>query len=68
MRRRLNGALVRAKTGTPNNHSGLSGYVVTAYGETVGFSILVNDVKQTWPAVEFQDKLVALLARWDKPL
>lgn len=68
MRRRLGGALVRAKTGTLNNHSGLTGYVVTAYGETVGFSILVNDVKSTWPARELQNKLVALISRWDKPL
>lgn len=68
MRGRLGGAVVRAKTGTLNNHSGLSGYVVTAYGETVGFSILVNDVDQTWPAVELQDRLVMLLAAWDRPL
>lgn len=68
LRSRLGGTLVRAKTGTLNNHSGLSGYVVTAYGETVGFSIMVNDVQQTWPAVELQDKLVSLIARWDRPL
>lgn len=65
---RLGGAVVRAKTGTLNNHSGLSGYVVTAYGETVGFSILVNDLKETWPGVELQDRLVMLLASWDRPL
>jgi serine-type D-Ala-D-Ala carboxypeptidase/endopeptidase (penicillin-binding protein 4) len=68
MRHRLNGLVVRAKTGTLNNHSGLTGYVVTAYGETVAFSILVNDVKTTWPAVDFQDDFVAMLGRWDKPL
>ncbi|MFA5504251.1 MAG: D-alanyl-D-alanine carboxypeptidase/D-alanyl-D-alanine-endopeptidase [Vulcanimicrobiota bacterium] len=68
MRSRLGGSVVRAKTGTLNNHSGLSGYVVTAYGETVGFSILVNDVDITWPAVDLQDELVAMLARWDRPL
>ena len=68
MRRRLGGAVVRAKTGTLNNHSGLTGYVVTAYGETVGFSILVNDVKSTWPAVELQDDIVALLSRWEQKL
>lgn len=68
MRGRLGGCTVRAKTGTLNNHSGLTGYVVTAYGETVGFSILVNDMDTTWPAVDFQDEIVAMLARWDKPL
>lgn len=65
---RLGGALVRAKTGTLNNHTGLTGYVVTAYGQTVGFSILVNNVKETWPAVELQDHIVSLLASWNQPL
>lgn len=65
---RLGGALVRAKTGTLNNHTGLTGYVVTAYGQTVGFSILVNNVKETWPAVELQDRIVSLLASWNQPL
>jgi D-alanyl-D-alanine carboxypeptidase/D-alanyl-D-alanine-endopeptidase (penicillin-binding protein 4) len=65
---RLGGALVRAKTGTLNNHTGLTGYVVTAYGQTVGFSILVNDVKETWPAVELQDRVVSLLSGWSQPL
>jgi D-alanyl-D-alanine carboxypeptidase/D-alanyl-D-alanine-endopeptidase (penicillin-binding protein 4) len=68
LRSRLGGVVLRAKTGTLNNHSGLSGYVVTAYGETVGFSILINDVERTWPAVELQDRLVSLIARWDQPL
>ncbi len=68
MRRRLGGKVVRAKTGTLKDHSGLSGYVMTAYGETVGFSILVNDVPEVWRAVELQNKLVYLLANWDKPL
>lgn len=59
---RLGGSLVRAKTGTLNNHTGLSGYVVTAYGQTVGFSVLVNDMEQVWPAVDLQDKIVSVLA------
>lgn len=65
---RLGGALVRAKTGTLNNHTGLTGYVVTAYGQTVGFSILVNDVKEVWPAVELQDRVVSVLASWNQPI
>lgn len=68
LRGRLGGALVRAKTGTLNNHSGLSGYVVTAYGETVGFSILVNNMQETWPAIELEDEIVSMLARWERPL
>lgn len=62
MQGRLGGSLVRAKTGTLNNHTGLSGYVVTAYGQTVGFSILVNDMAEVWPAVDLQDKIVSILA------
>jgi serine-type D-Ala-D-Ala carboxypeptidase/endopeptidase (penicillin-binding protein 4) len=68
LRQRLGGAVVRAKTGTLNGHTGLTGYVVTAYGETVGFSILVNNIESTWSGMELQDQLVAMLARWDKPL
>lgn len=65
---RLGGALMRAKTGTLNNHTGLTGYVVTAYGQTVGFSILVNNVQEVWPAVELQDRIVSLLSGWNQPL
>jgi D-alanyl-D-alanine carboxypeptidase/D-alanyl-D-alanine-endopeptidase (penicillin-binding protein 4) len=36
------GAALRAKSGTLTNVSGLSGYVTTAGGETVAFSILSN--------------------------
>lgn len=68
LKRRLGGVVIRAKTGTLNNHSGLSGYVVTAYGETVGFSILVNDIETTWPAVELEDRIVTLISSWDRPL
>lgn len=62
MQGRLGGSLVRAKTGTLNNHTGLSGYVVTAYGQTIGFSILVNNMAEVWPAVDLQDKIVSILA------
>lgn len=68
LRDRLGGTTVRAKTGTLNNHSGISGYVVTAYGQTIGFSILVNDLESTWPAIEFQDELVKLLANWNQEI
>ncbi len=68
LRHRLGGAVVRAKTGTLQDHSGLTGYVVTAYGQTVAFSILVNDVREPWYAVELQDRFVSLLASWDRPL
>ena len=68
LKNRLGGVLVRAKTGTLNNHSGLSGFVVTAKNETVGFSILVNDVGSTWPATVLQDKLVKLVSKHNRRL
>ena len=64
---RLGGLTVRAKTGTLDGHSGLSGYLVSAYGQTLGFSILVNNVEATWSAVELEDRIVQQLAAWDQP-
>ncbi|MBI3927134.1 MAG: D-alanyl-D-alanine carboxypeptidase/D-alanyl-D-alanine-endopeptidase [Armatimonadetes bacterium] len=65
---RLNGLVVRAKTGTLDGHSALTGYVVSSYGQTIAFSILVNNVSGTWRAVELQDHVVRLLATWPEPL
>ena len=64
---RLGGLTLRAKTGTLNEHSALTGYLVSAYGQTLGFSILVNNVPQTWSGVELQDKILHTLAAWDQP-
>lgn len=65
---RLGGMTLRAKTGTLDEHSSLTGYLVTPYGQTLGFSILVNNVKSTWTAVDLQDRILHLLAAWDQPL
>jgi hypothetical protein len=54
---------VRGKTGTLSNASALTAYVVTKSGETVAFSILVNDFKASIDEVwAVQDKLALLLA------
>lgn len=56
---------VRGKTGTLRHVSGLSGYVDTAAGETVAFSIYVNGYAPTRPSASApaeSDRLVELLA------
>lgn len=65
---RLNGLTVRAKTGTLKDHSALSGYVVSAYGQTIAFSVIVNDVEATWSAIELEDRVVQAIAGWQAPL
>lgn len=68
LRYRLNGMVVRAKTGTLKGHSGLSGYVVSSYGQTIAFSVLVNHIEGTWNAIELEDHVVKILASWPDPL
>ncbi len=68
LRYRLNGLTVRAKTGTLKGHSGLTGYVVSSYGQTLAFSVLVNDVPSTWSAIDLEDHIVKILATWPQPL
>ncbi|HEV2801399.1 MAG TPA: D-alanyl-D-alanine carboxypeptidase/D-alanyl-D-alanine-endopeptidase [Pyrinomonadaceae bacterium] len=54
---------VRAKTGTLNNVSGLSGYVNTAAGERLAFSIIVNHYPDdNSPRQNYLDTIAVLLA------
>ncbi len=56
--------LVRGKTGTLSNASALSAYVTTKSGETVAFSILVNDFKASIDEIwSVQDKLAILFSQ-----
>ncbi len=56
--------LVRGKTGTLSNASALSAYVTTKSGDTVAFSILVNDFKASIDEIwSVQDKLAILLSQ-----
>lgn len=56
--------LLRAKTGTLSVASALSGYVTTRSGNTLAFSVIVNNYKSPVSEVwHVQDQLGALLAR-----
>ena len=55
---------LRAKTGTLSGVSALSGYVVTAGGEELVFSLIVNHSPSTSRARAVQDSVGAWLADW----
>lgn len=58
---------LRAKTGTIDRVSALSGYVNTSNGERLAFSIMANDVPSTWTAKRVEDRIGARLASFDRP-
>lgn len=58
---------LRAKTGTIQAVSALSGIVRSADGETVLFSILANDVPNTWAAKDVEDRIGIRLAGVRRP-
>ena len=53
---------LRAKTGTVRRVSALSGYVTTADGERLAFSVLANGVPSTARAKQTEDQIGARLA------
>ena len=57
---------LRAKTGTMDRVSGLTGLVTTASGERVAFSILGNDLPSETGAKRLEDRIGALLAGWQR--
>ncbi len=58
---------LRAKTGTIMNVSALSGYVTSADGERLAFSIIANNVPSTWRAKRTEDAMGARLAAFRRP-
>jgi D-alanyl-D-alanine carboxypeptidase/D-alanyl-D-alanine-endopeptidase (penicillin-binding protein 4) len=57
---------LRAKTGTIDHVSALSGYVRSANGERLAFSIISNDVPSTYRAKRIEDQIGARLATFDR--
>lgn len=57
---------LRAKTGTINNVSSLSGYVTAANGEQLAFAIFANEVPSTWQAKRIEDAIGIRLARFTR--
>jgi len=65
LKSRLNGLPVRAKTGTIAGCTSLTGYCITAYGQTLAFAILLNDLPGSiWTARQGEDALVKTLVNW----
>ncbi|HSJ08783.1 MAG TPA: D-alanyl-D-alanine carboxypeptidase/D-alanyl-D-alanine-endopeptidase [Longimicrobiales bacterium] len=58
---------LRAKTGTINHVSALSGYVTAANGERLAFSIISNNVPSTWMAKRVEDAIGARIAEFERP-
>lgn len=56
---------VRGKTGTIDQVSALSGYVTTASGEQLVFSMVVNGVNETRTRTSLLDDIVVYLANFD---
>jgi serine-type D-Ala-D-Ala carboxypeptidase/endopeptidase (penicillin-binding protein 4) len=59
---------LRAKTGTINRVSALSGYVTAANGERIAFAIISNNVPSTAMAKRIEDAIGARLAGFQRPL
>jgi len=57
---------VRAKTGTLQGVSALSGYVMTAGGERLAFSIINNAAPNSWRAKLAEDAVVIRLAVFER--
>lgn len=58
---------LRAKTGTIDHVSALSGYVRAANGERMAFSIMSNNVPSTWKAKRIEDAIGARIAAFSRP-
>ncbi|WP_249869978.1 D-alanyl-D-alanine carboxypeptidase/D-alanyl-D-alanine endopeptidase [Oceanobacillus saliphilus] len=62
LRERMNGLLVKAKTGTIEGVSTLSGYMETVGGDELIISIMVNNMLDEETGKVIEDELVAIIA------
>ncbi len=67
MYRSLAAGNLRAKTGTINRVSALSGIVHSRDGEPILFSIIANDVPSSWAAKQVEDRIGIQLASFSRP-
>lgn len=58
---------LRAKTGTIDRVSALSGMVRSTSGERIAFSIIGNDLPSTWGAKSVEDRIGVELASLERP-
>ncbi|NNM34959.1 MAG: D-alanyl-D-alanine carboxypeptidase/D-alanyl-D-alanine-endopeptidase, partial [Gemmatimonadetes bacterium] len=56
---------LRAKTGTIERVSALSGYVMARNGEKIAFSLISNGIRSSAQAKRLEDRLGVSLANWD---
>ena len=62
--KRVEGAQVRAKTGTLDGVVCLSGYLILESGQTFAFSLLMNDLPgRPWSIWKIQDQIIETVTR-----
>ncbi|MDO5296007.1 MAG: D-alanyl-D-alanine carboxypeptidase/D-alanyl-D-alanine-endopeptidase [bacterium] len=64
LRYRIPGTDVHGKTGTLDHFTSLSGYVTTAGGQVVVFSMLFNKIEDISVGIDIQNRVVSMLAQY----
>ena len=64
LRYRIPGTDVHGKTGTLDHYTSLSGYVTTAGGQVVVFSMLFNKIEDISVGIDIQNRVVTMLSQY----